>query len=95
MGQAVLIASEHQTQNHTVSTVRPDRSSATIFAKTCPLHASLEQRHATPSFYQQRQVSRKLIRNKSLEQMNVIKVAICLHVLLFNEIDHNELICQE
>ncbi len=37
------------------------------FTKTRPLHTSQEQCHTTPSFHQQREVIRKLIRNKSLE----------------------------
>ncbi len=48
-----------------VSTVGPEALQR--FTKTRPLHASLEQRHTTPSFHQQREVIRKQIRNKSLE----------------------------
>ncbi len=48
-----------------VSTSGPEASLR--FTKTRPLHASLEQRHTTPLFHQQREVIRKLIRNKSLE----------------------------
>ncbi len=48
-----------------ISTVGPEAPQR--FTKTRPLHASLEQRHTTPSFHQQREVIRKQIRNKSLE----------------------------
>ncbi len=48
------------TKSRCVSTIGPNAPQR--FTKTCSLHASLEQRQATPSFHQQ-----EVIRNKSLE----------------------------
>ncbi len=58
-------ASAPSPKSRCVSTVGPEALQR--FTKTRPLHASLEQRHTTPSFHQQREVIRKQIRNKSLE----------------------------
>ncbi len=81
------------------------------FTKTRPLHASLEQRYATPSFHQQREVIRKLIRNKSLELARsqneydksgrlfacFVKDLNPKASMFYNKryIDHNELIYQD
>ncbi len=62
-----------------VSTIGPEAPQR--FTKTNPLHAFLEQRHATPLF-----TNRKLIRNKSLElawsQNEHDKTTVCLHIFI-------------